>query len=171
MVEDGIPLAEILSDGGHYLRGLASSLGGDETTLVPKTEHWPWADAELRLAVARAAGLDAVSTLDARIDGVLATAARRTPGARRTSSNAPPSSSPSSTHQPPAPPDPAGARAAPTQRRIPAHGRCWYIGLSQAAECDGPYGNEGTVAPAWAEASAAQCGRVGVRVLPGGPGG
>jgi hypothetical protein len=79
MAEDDIPLPEILSDGGHYLRGLASSPGGDETTPVPKTEHWPWVDAELRLAVARAAGLDAVSTLDARIDGVLATAARRTP--------------------------------------------------------------------------------------------
>ncbi|MGW1669170.1 hypothetical protein [Streptomyces sp. NPDC002324] len=75
MVEDDIPLAEILSDGSHYLRDLASSLGGDETTPVPKAEQWPWVDAELRLAV----GLDAVSTLDARIDGVLATAARRTP--------------------------------------------------------------------------------------------
>lgn len=82
MVEDDIPLAEILSDGGHCLRGLASSLGGDETTPVPKAEQWPWVDAELRLAVARAAGLDAVSTLDARIDGVLATAARRTPRRR-----------------------------------------------------------------------------------------
>lgn len=79
MAEDDIPLPKILSDGGHYLRGLASSLGGDETTPVPKTEHWPWVDAELRLAVARAAGLDAVSTLDARIDGVLATAARKAP--------------------------------------------------------------------------------------------
>lgn len=49
---------------------------------MPKTEHWPWGDAELRLAVARAAGLNAISTLDARVDGVLATAARRTPRRR-----------------------------------------------------------------------------------------
>ncbi|MER5547112.1 hypothetical protein ABT072_32775 [Streptomyces sp. NPDC002589] len=43
---------------------------------MPATEHWAWLEAELRLVVARAAGLDAVSTLDPRINGVLTTAAR-----------------------------------------------------------------------------------------------
>ncbi|MDF3292411.1 hypothetical protein [Streptomyces silvisoli] len=74
MAADEIPLAEILSAGGDYLSGLAV---GDDDTPVPAVEHWAWLDAELRLAVARAAGLDAVSTLDPRIDSVLATAARR----------------------------------------------------------------------------------------------
>uniref|UniRef100_A0AAU2ABC5 Uncharacterized protein n=1 Tax=Streptomyces sp. NBC_00093 TaxID=2975649 RepID=A0AAU2ABC5_9ACTN len=73
MAADEIPLPEILSAGGDYL----SSLGGADVP-APAAEHWAWLDAELRLTVARAAGLDAVSTLDPRIDRVLATAARRT---------------------------------------------------------------------------------------------
>ncbi|MGW7044206.1 hypothetical protein ACWGDT_16150 [Streptomyces avermitilis] len=77
MAEGDIPLPEILGDGGDHLRGLASSLGGDETTPVPRTGHGPWIDAELRLSVARAAGLDAASALGARSDDFPSTVARR----------------------------------------------------------------------------------------------
>ncbi|MHC0433834.1 hypothetical protein ACX6XY_27240 [Streptomyces sp. O3] len=73
MVGDDIPLPEILSGGGDYLRRLR---GTGDGIPVPALEHWAWLEAELRLVVARAAGLDAVSTLDPRIDVVLAEAAR-----------------------------------------------------------------------------------------------
>ncbi|MEU6148059.1 hypothetical protein ABZ848_47960 [Streptomyces sp. NPDC047081] len=73
MAADDIPLRDILSAGGNYLNGF----GGVDVP-APAAEQWAWLVAELRLAVARAAGLDAVSTLDPRIDRVLATAARRT---------------------------------------------------------------------------------------------
>lgn len=74
MASDNIPLREILSSASSgYLTGFS----GDDVP-APAAEHWSWLDAELRLTVARAAGLDAVSTLDPRIDRVLATAARRT---------------------------------------------------------------------------------------------
>ncbi|MEV5678943.1 hypothetical protein [Streptomyces sp. NPDC052179] len=76
MACDEIPLSDILSAGGNYLSRLSDTAG--DGTPVPAVEHWAWFDAELRLVVARAAGLDAVSTLDPRIDKVLATAARRT---------------------------------------------------------------------------------------------
>ncbi|MEU8784835.1 hypothetical protein [Streptomyces sp. NPDC048637] len=75
MAADEIPLPEVLSAGGDYLSRLAV---GDAATPVPAPEHWPWLEAELRLTVARAAGLDAVSTLDPGINTTLATAARRT---------------------------------------------------------------------------------------------
>ncbi|MCZ4509772.1 hypothetical protein O3Q52_16530 [Streptomyces sp. ActVer] len=74
MAGDDIPLPEILSAGGDYLRRLQGAW--DDGTPVPAAEHWAWLEAELRLVVARAAGLDAISTLDPRIDKVLATAAR-----------------------------------------------------------------------------------------------
>lgn len=48
----------------------------NEDTPAPAIEQWAWLEAELRLVVARAAGLDAVSTLDPRINGALASAAR-----------------------------------------------------------------------------------------------
>jgi hypothetical protein len=73
MASDEIPLPEILSAGGKYLSRFT-----DDDVPAPAAEHWAWLEAELRLTVARAAGLDAVSTLDPRIDRVLATAARRT---------------------------------------------------------------------------------------------
>ncbi|MFJ9211494.1 hypothetical protein [Streptomyces sp. NPDC102264] len=76
MACDEIPLPDILSAGGDYLSRLRDTVG--DGTPVPAVEHRAWLDAELRLAVARAAGLDAVSTLDPRIDKVLTTAARRT---------------------------------------------------------------------------------------------
>ncbi|WP_158698056.1 hypothetical protein [Streptomyces sp. PVA_94-07] len=76
MAGDDIPLPDFLSAGGDYLSRLRSAVGGGFP--VPTAEQWAWLDAELRLVVARAAGLDAVSTLDPRIDKVLATAARRT---------------------------------------------------------------------------------------------
>ncbi|MEV7197157.1 hypothetical protein AB0N81_35925 [Streptomyces sp. NPDC093510] len=76
MAGDEIPLPEILSAGGDYLSRLRDAVG--DGIPVPAVEHWSWLVAELRLAVARAAGLDAVSTLDPRIDQVLTTAARRT---------------------------------------------------------------------------------------------
>ncbi|MEU6990602.1 hypothetical protein ABZ953_08105 [Streptomyces sp. NPDC046465] len=76
MACDEIPLPDILSVGGDYLSRFKGGLCGD--TPMPVAEHWAWLDAELRLLVARAAGLDAVSTLDPRIDKILATAARRT---------------------------------------------------------------------------------------------
>ncbi|WP_434591972.1 hypothetical protein [Streptomyces sp. A5-4] len=80
MACDEIPLPDILSAGGDYLsRLMVGPLGQiDDGTPVPPIEDWSWLDAELRLVVARAAGLDAVSTLDPRINKVLATAARRT---------------------------------------------------------------------------------------------
>ena len=73
MVGDDIHLPEILSGGGRYLSRFKDTV----TDGVPKPapEHWAWLEAELRLIVARAAGLDAVSTLDSRIDDVLAAAA------------------------------------------------------------------------------------------------
>ncbi|WP_155059120.1 hypothetical protein [Streptomyces blattellae] len=74
MASDDIPLPDILSAGGGYLNRLRGTAG--EGIPVPATEHWAWLEAELRLVVARAAGLDAVSTLDPRIDDVLTTAAR-----------------------------------------------------------------------------------------------
>ena len=70
MAADKIPLAEILSGGGDYLSRLANP-GGNNGTPVPQPDTWAWIDAELRLAVARAAGLNAVSTLDPRIATVL----------------------------------------------------------------------------------------------------
>ncbi len=73
MAGDDIPLPDILSAGGDYLSRLRGT--GDRIP-VPAAEHWPWLEAELRLVLARAAGLDAVSTLDPRIDGVLTEAAR-----------------------------------------------------------------------------------------------
>ncbi|WP_380791279.1 hypothetical protein ACFE3N_15440 [Streptomyces albidoflavus] len=73
MASDDIPLPDILSAGGDYLSRLR---GTGDGIPVPAVEQWAWLEAELRLVVARAAGLDAVSTLDPRIDGVLATAAR-----------------------------------------------------------------------------------------------
>lgn len=76
MACDEIPLPDILSASGNYLSRLGDTVG--EGTPVPAVEHWAWLDAELRMVVARAAGLDAVSTLDPRIDKVLATAARCT---------------------------------------------------------------------------------------------
>ncbi|MFJ1897215.1 MULTISPECIES: hypothetical protein [unclassified Streptomyces] len=76
MAGDDIPLPDILSAGGDYLSRLR---GVDDGGIpVPTAEQWAWLEAELRLVVARAAGLDAVSTLDPRIDKVLASAARRT---------------------------------------------------------------------------------------------
>ncbi|MEU6355048.1 hypothetical protein ABZ896_38015 [Streptomyces sp. NPDC047072] len=73
MASNDIPLRDILSAGGKYLNGFG---GGSVPT--PAAKQWAWLEAELRLTVARAAGLVAVSTLDPRIDRVLATAARRT---------------------------------------------------------------------------------------------
>ncbi|WP_128375309.1 hypothetical protein [Streptomyces cavernae] len=73
MAGDDIPLPDILSAGGDYLNRLR---GAGDGIPVPATEHWAWLEAELRLVVARAAGLDAVSTLDPRIDDALTTAAR-----------------------------------------------------------------------------------------------
>ncbi|MET9849733.1 hypothetical protein [Streptomyces ossamyceticus] len=74
MASDDIPLPDILSVGGEYLSRLKGGVG--DGIPVPATEHWAWLEAELRLVVARAAGLDAVSTLDPRIDDTLTTAAR-----------------------------------------------------------------------------------------------
>ncbi|MBO3674007.1 hypothetical protein [Streptomyces sp. NEAU-YJ-81] len=74
MAGDDIPLPDILSAGGDYLNRLRGAT--DDGIPVPTTEHWAWLEAELRLVVARAAGLNAVSTLDPRIDDVLTTAAR-----------------------------------------------------------------------------------------------
>ncbi|MFE9566949.1 hypothetical protein ACFYMW_00410 [Streptomyces sp. NPDC006692] len=74
MASDDIPLPDILSAGGDYLSRLRGAVG--DATPVPAAEHWAWLEAEIRLAVARAAGLNAVSTLDPRIDDVLTTAAR-----------------------------------------------------------------------------------------------
>lgn len=74
MAGDDIPLPDILSAGGEYLSRLKGGVG--DGIPVPATEHWAWLEAELRLVVARAAGLDAVSTLDPRIDDTLTTAAR-----------------------------------------------------------------------------------------------
>ncbi|MEV4973586.1 hypothetical protein [Streptomyces scopuliridis] len=78
MAQDEISLPDILSACGHYLSRLRIGPLGqiDDDTPVPAIEQWAWLEAELRLVVARAAGLDAVSTLDPRIDGVLASAAR-----------------------------------------------------------------------------------------------
>ncbi|MYX71330.1 hypothetical protein [Streptomyces sp. SID3915] len=78
MAQDEISLPDILSACGHYLSRLrVGPLGQiNEDTPVPAIEHWAWLEAELRLVVARAAGLDAVSTLDPRINGALASAAR-----------------------------------------------------------------------------------------------
>ncbi|MGW0711572.1 hypothetical protein ACWD4G_37425 [Streptomyces sp. NPDC002643] len=78
MAQDEISLPDILSGGGHYLSRLRIGPLGqiDDDTPVPAIEQWAWLEAELRLVVARAAGLDAVSTLDPRIDDVLASAAR-----------------------------------------------------------------------------------------------
>ncbi|MFF0201929.1 hypothetical protein [Streptomyces sp. NPDC005017] len=75
MAADEIPLSEILTGASDYLVGLAGPR--DDDTPVPAANHRAWVDAELRLAVARAAGLDAVSTLDPRIDSVLTAAASR----------------------------------------------------------------------------------------------
>ncbi|AJT62523.1 hypothetical protein T261_0834 [Streptomyces lydicus] len=77
MAADEIPLPEILSAAGDNLRRLAAPPFGDETDPVPTSDQWAWVEAEVRLAVARAAGLDAVSTLAPRIDRVLTKAARR----------------------------------------------------------------------------------------------
>ncbi|MGW3692348.1 hypothetical protein ACWD6U_00455 [Streptomyces sp. NPDC005149] len=76
MASDDIPLPEVLSAGGDYLDRMAHP-HGDGTVPVPPAEQWAWIEAELRLAVARAAGLDATSALDPRIKPVLAKAARR----------------------------------------------------------------------------------------------
>ncbi|MGW7082255.1 hypothetical protein ACWGH2_01985 [Streptomyces sp. NPDC054871] len=78
MAQDEISLPDILSAGGQYLSRLRIGPLGqiDDDTPVPASNQWAWLEAELRLVVARAAGLDAVSTLDPRIDGVLASAAR-----------------------------------------------------------------------------------------------
>lgn len=78
MAQDEISLPDILSAGGRYLSRLRIGPLGqiNEDTPVPAIEHWAWLEAELRLVVARAAGLDAVSTLDPRINGALASAAR-----------------------------------------------------------------------------------------------
>ncbi|MFE7627448.1 hypothetical protein [Streptomyces sp. NPDC057509] len=78
MAQDEISLPDILSASGHYLSRLRIGPLGqiNEDTPVPAIEHWAWLEAELRLVVARAAGLDAVSTLDPRINGALASAAR-----------------------------------------------------------------------------------------------
>ncbi len=75
MASDEIPLPEILGGASEYLARLAGP--GDDNTPVPSADQRAWVDAELRLAVARAAGLDAVSTLDPRIDSTLATEASR----------------------------------------------------------------------------------------------
>lgn len=74
MASDEIPLPKILGGASDYLARLAGP--GDDTP-VPSADQRAWVDAELRLAVARAAGLDAVSTLDPRIDSTLATEASR----------------------------------------------------------------------------------------------
>ncbi|WP_405889831.1 hypothetical protein OG427_07230 [Streptomyces sp. NBC_00133] len=50
MAADDIPLAEILTGGGDYLRRLAASPGGDHATPVSGPEHWARVDAEVRLA-------------------------------------------------------------------------------------------------------------------------
>ncbi|PKV84314.1 hypothetical protein BX283_1830 [Streptomyces sp. TLI_146] len=76
MASDDIPLPQILSAGGDYLNHLGGP-DGDADVPVPPPEQWAWIEAEMRLAVARAAGLDAVSALDPRIKKVLAKAARR----------------------------------------------------------------------------------------------
>jgi hypothetical protein len=78
MAQDEISLPDILSGCGRYLSQLRIGPLGqiDDDTPVPAIEQWAWLQAELRLVVARAAGLDAASTLDPRIDGVLASAAR-----------------------------------------------------------------------------------------------
>ena len=78
MAQDEISLPDILSSCGHYLSRLRIGPLGqiDDDTPVPAIEQWAWLEAELRLVVARAAGLDAVSTLDPRIDDTLTTAAR-----------------------------------------------------------------------------------------------
>ncbi|MEU8972575.1 hypothetical protein AB0D11_25430 [Streptomyces monashensis] len=73
MVQDEISLPDILSAGDHYLSRLKGT--SDDGVPAPAAEHWAWLEAELRLTVARAAGLDAVSTFDTRIDSVLASAA------------------------------------------------------------------------------------------------
>ncbi|MCX4675562.1 hypothetical protein OG413_09610 [Streptomyces sp. NBC_01433] len=73
MVGDDIPLPDILSAGGRYLSRFKDAVA--DGAPKPAPEHWAWLEAELRLVVARAAGLDAVSTLDPRIDDVLAEAA------------------------------------------------------------------------------------------------
>ncbi|MDG5808483.1 hypothetical protein P9869_38720 [Streptomyces ossamyceticus] len=75
MASDEIPLTEILSGASDYLARFAGP--GSDDTPVPLAGERAWVDAELRLAVARAAGLDAVSTLDPRIDSTLATEASR----------------------------------------------------------------------------------------------
>ncbi|MFD3561914.1 hypothetical protein ACFWVU_19830 [Streptomyces sp. NPDC058686] len=73
MAQDEISLPDILSAGGHYLSRLKNTSA--DGTPAPAAEHWAWLEAELRLTVARAAGLDAVSTFDTRIDSVLTSAA------------------------------------------------------------------------------------------------
>ncbi|MFF0448023.1 hypothetical protein ACFYT4_16710 [Streptomyces sp. NPDC004609] len=75
MTHDEIPLMEIISDGADYLRGLTASPGGDRTIPVPDARHTAWMDAEVRLALARAAGLPPAGALDLRIDRILTDAA------------------------------------------------------------------------------------------------
>ncbi|MFI6289335.1 hypothetical protein ACIBCM_32100 [Streptomyces sp. NPDC051018] len=70
---DDIPFAEITVGGDDYLRSLANSPGGDCATPVPDPRQGTQVDAEVRLALARAAGLDPAGTLDPRIDRVPAT--------------------------------------------------------------------------------------------------
>ncbi|MEV8426432.1 hypothetical protein [Streptomyces niveus] len=79
MAGDDIPLDQILTGGGEYLRGLAGSPGGHDSDGIPNPRfaHWSWVEAEVRLAVARAAGLDAHGTLDPRVPAVLGQLAHR----------------------------------------------------------------------------------------------
>lgn len=79
MAFDEIPLDQILTGGGQYLRGLAGPPGGHDSDDVPNPHpaHWSRVEAEVRLALARAAGLDAHGTLDPRIPAVLGELAQR----------------------------------------------------------------------------------------------
>ncbi|MEU5148805.1 MULTISPECIES: hypothetical protein [Streptomyces] len=76
MACDDIPLMEIVTNAGDYLCGLASSPGGDQATPVPPATRWDWLDAEVRRAVALAAGAEPASALDPCIDDALAQAAQ-----------------------------------------------------------------------------------------------
>ncbi|MFF3556152.1 hypothetical protein ACFYXL_22420 [Streptomyces tsukubensis] len=75
MTHNEIPLVEIVSRGTDYLRDLAASPGGDHTTPVPDARLAAWMDAEVRLALARAAGLPPAGALDPRIGRILTDAA------------------------------------------------------------------------------------------------
>ncbi|MFB8352961.1 hypothetical protein [Streptomyces niveus] len=79
MAGDDIPLDQILTGGGQYLRGLAGPPGGADSDDVPNPHpaQWSWVEAEVRLALARATGLDAHGTLDPRIPAVLGALAQR----------------------------------------------------------------------------------------------